>query len=119
MVIRIGEMIFQRYLDFAWSHMVLPAEVLAEILPHIRSHDFGILIEMVLRLANRLETQEVDWLAWEDPFILGQDADSLRLERSQSREETIKRLRGSLPFFQHFLTEAPELSQGFQWERKM
>ena len=43
-------------------------------------------------LRDTIQTQEVDWLAWEDPFITGCEAHSLREAREQSREETRKRL---------------------------
>jgi hypothetical protein len=85
MLIRIGELIFGRYLDFAWSYLAVRAGVLAETLPRVTSRDFGILIELVLLLEPRLLTREVDWLAWEDPFILGVPAADLRAERTASR----------------------------------
>lgn len=45
---------------------------------------------MVLLLQGELQTQDVDWLFWEDPFIEGRDPDELRQERETSREETMK-----------------------------
>jgi hypothetical protein len=39
----------------------------------------------------------VDWLAWEDPFLLGQDPDVLKHERENSLTETNKRLNYVLP----------------------
>ena len=117
MLIRVGELLYNRYLDFAWSHMVIRASLLADLLPRLRSRDFGLLIEMVLLLEDRLETKEVDWLAWEDPFILGRDPAELRAERDASREETVKRLRGLLPFFQHFLTLNPDLNTQLKWDK--
>lgn len=117
MLIRVGELIFGRYLDFAWSYLAARASLLAQVLPQVTSRDFGILVELVLLLEDRLLTREVDWLAWEDPFILGREADELRRQRDSSREETLKRLRGLLPFFQHFLEKAPPLRGDLRWDR--
>jgi hypothetical protein len=42
----------------------------------------------------------VDWLAWEDPFILQRDAAELKREREQSLDETNKRLKYVLPMLE-------------------
>jgi len=42
----------------------------------------------------------VDWLAWEDPFILERDADKLKQEREHSLVETQKRLKYVLPMIE-------------------
>ena len=39
----------------------------------------------------------MDWLAWEDPFILSRDATELKRERENSLDETKKRLNYVLP----------------------
>jgi hypothetical protein len=117
LIIRVGEMLFQEYYDFAWSYMVMRSGQLAEILPGVRSHDFGILIEIVLKLRETLKRKSVDWLSWEDPYIFGRDADELRRERNSSRTETYKRLRGLLPFFEHFLSVTAPLSTELGWEK--
>jgi hypothetical protein len=119
MIIRVGEMLFQEYYDFAWSYMVMRSGQLAEILPRIRSHDFGILIEIVLTLRESLKRKSVDWLSWEDPYIFGRDPDELRQERNSSRAETYKRLRGLLPFFEHFLSVTAPLSTELGWEKSV
>lgn len=116
LVIDAGKLLFKRYYDFAWSYFVLTAKQLAHLLPHIQSRDFGLLIEIVLLLRPQLETKEVDWLAWEDPFLLGRNAAELRYKRETSESETQKRLRGSLPFFQHLLGQVVPISQT-GWER--
>ncbi|MCB0110806.1 MAG: hypothetical protein KDE53_33030, partial [Caldilineaceae bacterium] len=64
----------------------------AQLLPHIHCRDFGLLPELLLLLRDQLQTQEVDWLAWEDPFILQRDAAALRAERDSDPAETRKRL---------------------------
>ena len=53
--------------------------------------------EMVLLLLDLLSTKEVDWLAWEDPFILGRDPQELKVERENSIGETRKRLAYVIP----------------------
>ena len=44
-----------------------------------------------------IKTKEVDWLAWEDPFILSRDPEELKHERENSLEETQKRLAYAMP----------------------
>ena len=46
----------------------------------------------------------VDWLSWEDPFILSFDPDRLKLEREQSVAETKKRLSHVTSILQLFAT---------------
>ena len=53
--------------------------------------------EMVLFLQPEIKTREVDWLAWEDPFILRRDPEELKREREASPEETQKRLGYAVP----------------------
>ncbi len=118
LVTRVGELLYDQTYDFGWSYLVLQAADLAGVLPRLTSRDFGVLIEVLLLLRPRLLTRQVDWLAWEDPFILGRDANELRLERSQSHAETVKRLRGLLPFFRHFLEKEPLLMTDLVWEKE-
>ncbi len=117
LIIKVGEMLFDEYYEFAWSYMVMRTDQLAAILPALQSHDFGILIEIILALRNRLEKKKVDWLSWEDPYIMDRNPDELRHERENSQEETDKRLRGMLPFFEHFLTVTGRLSIERGWEK--
>jgi hypothetical protein len=42
----------------------------------------------------------VDWLVWEDPFILNRDAAELKQEREQSLAETNKRIKYVLPMLE-------------------
>ena len=92
MAIRIGELLFARYFDFAWSYLVIEAQQLNSIMPRIRSRDFGLLPEIVLLLKDHIQTQDVDWLAWEDPFIFCRDAAELQAERDNDPIELQKRL---------------------------
>lgn len=61
-------------------------------------------VEMILHIQDDAKTREVDWLAWEDPFILGRDAGELKQERENSLAETQKRLSYVLPMVE-LLTE--------------
>jgi hypothetical protein len=98
--IRLGEAVFGRTYDFAWSHLVLTARQLAELMLRLECRDFALLAEMVLLLRADLRTLDVDWLAWEDPFIYGRDAGELRREREADPEETRKRDDGNRPLFE-------------------
>lgn len=97
MVTEAGEMLFGRSLDFAWCHLVVRAGVLASILPRLQARDLSLVAELVLLLLDVVETEEVDWLAWEDPFILGRDPQLLRKEREESVVEVRKRLGYVVP----------------------
>ena len=96
-VTSIGQTLFGKSLDYGWCHFVIQARQLREIMPLIKSHDLSMVAEMILHVQADIKTCEVDWLAWEDPFILGRDADELRREREHSLEETRKRLSYVLP----------------------
>jgi hypothetical protein len=92
MVTTAGKWLFGKSLDFAWCHLVLPAHQLQHILPLITRRDLAMFCELVLALKDEIKTRDVDWLAWEDPFILGRDARQLKSEREQNPSETRKRL---------------------------
>ncbi len=117
LIIQVGEILFSETYEFAWSYMVMRAGQLKTLLPKIKSHDFGILIEVVLMLREQLVRKPVDWLAWEDPYIFGRDPDEMRRARDNSKEETYKRLRGMLPFFEHFLSVTSPLSPEQGWDK--
>jgi hypothetical protein len=55
---------------------------------------------MIFYLQDHIQTRDVDWLAWEDPFVLSRDSRELKREREQSQEETNKRLRYVIPMIQ-------------------
>jgi hypothetical protein len=101
--IALGQHLFQRYLDFAWSYLVIRTAGLQAIMPYIQQRTFGMLAEIVLLLHERLRTQEVDWLFWEDPFIEARDPAELRSEREASLEETHKRLKANAPIIRLLL----------------
>jgi hypothetical protein len=112
MLTRTGELLFARPLDFAWCHLVVQVEQLAGILSHVRARDFSMMAEMVLLLREEMRTREVDWLAWEDPFILGRPAELLRREREEDVAETRKRLGYVIPMLQRLLEAADPPADG-------
>ncbi len=100
MAIRASELVLHRSFDLTWCHLALTARQLASILPLIKRRDLVMLGEIVLLLKDQITTQEVDWLAWEDPFILGSEARLLKAQREASHSETLKRLSYVIPTLQ-------------------
>jgi hypothetical protein len=96
-VTHLGELLFGKTLDYGWCYLVVRAGELAEIMPKVTHPGISMVAEMVLHLQHHLQTREVDWLAWEDPFLLGRDAAELKTEREQSAAEYEKRLAYCLP----------------------
>ncbi len=81
-----GEALLGRSLDFAWCYMTISAGRLARLMPAVTQPDMSMLAEMIVGLCDELEVREVDWLAWEDPYLLGRDAAELRARtRGQPR----------------------------------
>lgn len=100
MVTKAGEWLFGKSLDFAWCHLALQAHQLQQILPLLTRRDLAMFCELVLVLRDEFKTKDVDWLAWEDPFIFGRDPLELKREREQSPSETRKRLAYVIPMLQ-------------------
>jgi hypothetical protein len=100
MVTTIGRNLFGRELDYAWCHMVVRAGELREIMPRVKNPDLSMVAEMIYYLRDDIHTRDVDWLAWEDPFLLGQDPHVLKHERENSLHETNKRLSYVLPMIE-------------------
>ncbi|MBI5653933.1 MAG: hypothetical protein HZC40_26315 [Chloroflexi bacterium] len=98
---QVGAMLLGKSFDWTWCHLAAPAHRLADILPRVTTHDFTVLAEIVFALKDILQTQDVDWLAWEDPHIFARDADELKTEREASFQETRKRLAYVLPMIQY------------------
>jgi hypothetical protein len=96
-VTRVGQYLFGRELDYAWCHIVVPAARLRKVMPLVRNPDLSMVAEMIFYLQEKIQTREVDWLAWEDPFILSRDPTELKHERENSPDETKKRLKYVLP----------------------
>jgi hypothetical protein len=101
MVTTAGQLLFGRTLDFAWCHLVIRADALGEIIPRTKRPDMSMVAEIVVQaLGQRIRTKDVDWLAWEDPFLAGCDACRLKREREGSLQETRKRLAYVIPMLQ-------------------
>lgn len=96
-VTTVGRNLFGRDLDYAWCHIVVQAGQLREIMPFVKNPDLSMVAEMIFYLQENIQTRAVDWLAWEDPFVLGRDAIELKHERENSLEETHKRLSYIVP----------------------
>lgn len=106
MIQRAGELLFDRSLDYAWCQVAFTAHDLKEVLRNTQSTDMSLLAEMVLACRDRVKTKSVDWLSWEDPFILGRDGSQLKTERDGNRAETQKRLAYAVPMLERLLEAA-------------
>jgi len=93
----VGETLFGKSLDYAWCHFAVRAGQLREVMALVRNHDLSVLAEILLALHDQVKVKNVDWLAWEDPFIFSRDAAELKYERENSLEEVQKRLAYVLP----------------------
>lgn len=96
-VTRLGETLFGKTLDYGWCHLVVQAGELRQVMDRVSHPEISMVAEMVLHMQHHLHTRDVDWLAWEDPFILNRDSAELKAERESSLAETQKRLAYCLP----------------------
>ena len=96
-VTTVGQHLFGKELDYGWCHIVVRAGQLREIMPLVKNPDLSMVAEMIFYLQDNIHTRAVDWLAWEDPFILKRNAAELKHERENSLTETNKRLKYVLP----------------------
>lgn len=103
MVTELGRVLFGDALDYCWCHLAVSCADLRKILPRVKAHDFVILAEIILLLKNKITTKEVDWLSWEDPFILDKDPKSYKMEREKDPLETKKRMDYVLPQINYLL----------------
>ena len=99
-VTTVGRNLFGRGLDYAWCHIAVPAKRLREIMPFVKNPDISMVAEVIFCLREDVNTRDVDWLAWEDPFILSRDPNELKIERENSLAETNKRLNYVLPMIE-------------------
>ena len=81
LVTTVGKNLFGKELDYSWCHIVVHAGQLRKIMPRVKNPDLSMVAEMVYYMQDNIHTRDVDWLAWEDPFILERDADELKHER--------------------------------------
>jgi len=96
-----GQLLFGRTLDFSWCHLVIRADRLGAIIPRTKRPDMSMMAEIVVQAMKQpISTKDVDWLAWEDPFLTGCDACQLKQEREASLLETRKRLAYVIPMLQ-------------------
>jgi hypothetical protein len=99
-VTHVGTLFFQKSLDFAWCHLALTAEQLTHVVPSLKNQDLSMMAELPLLMLETIQTREVDWLAWEDPFIMGCEAHVLREAREHNLVETRKRLGYVIPMLE-------------------
>lgn len=100
MVTTVGRSLFGRDLDYAWCHLAVGAGQLREIMPLVKNLDLSMVAEMIFYLQDDIHTRDVDWLTWEDPFILGREVTELKHEREGSFDETHKRLSYTVPMIE-------------------
>lgn len=100
MVTTVGRNLFGRELDYAWCHIAVRAGQLREIMTRVKNPDLSMVAEMIFHLQENIQTRDVDWLSWEDPFILRRDAADLKHERENSFHETHKRLSYAVPMIE-------------------
>ena len=100
MVTTVGHNLFCRELDYAWCHIAVCAGQLREIMTLVKNPDLSMVAEMIFYMQDHIKTRDVDWLAWEDPFICGRDDNELKHERENSLLETHKRLSYVLPMIE-------------------
>lgn len=103
-----GEILFGRNIDFFWCHLTITAGQLGAVLPRLRRHDLCVVTELALYLTKTVTMKAVDWLSWEDPFILDRDPAGLKFEREHDSGETAKRLGYVLPGIQLLLQHYEE-----------
>src|SRR5215208_5329861 len=99
-VTTVGCNLFGRELDYAWCHIAVQAGQLREVMPLVKNHDLSMVAEMIFYMQSNIKTRDVDWLAWEDPFLCGRDDHELKRERENSLLETQKRLKYVLPMIE-------------------
>lgn len=99
-VTTVGKNLFGKELDYGWCHIVVQARQLREVMRLVKNPDLSMVAEMVFYMHDTIKTRDVDWLVWEDPFILQRDAEELKRERENSLDETNKRLKYVLPMLE-------------------
>ena len=104
MVTTVGRHLFGMELDYAWCHMVASAGDLRRVISLTTHPGISMVAEIVYHLQENIHTKEVDWLAWEDPFIFGCEAAELKRERETSLAESQRRLAYAIPMIE-FLTQ--------------
>ncbi len=106
MMTSVGKVLFGKELDFAWNHITMKSKMLEGILEKDKFQDIRFYAQFVLSLKDVLKTKKVDWLSWEDPFILEKDPKEYKKEKERSKEEIEKRLGYVLPVIDFLLNES-------------
>jgi hypothetical protein len=112
MATRAGALLVGRSLDWTWCHLAVRAAQLRAVLPALAQDEISVLGELLLALLRagyEVERRDVDWLAWEDPFIVGRPDGALRREREASLAETRKRLAYVIPTLELLSRHAPHI----------
>jgi hypothetical protein len=104
MVTKAGEMLFGRTLGFGWCHLVVTTKQLNEVWPKLTARNLEVVAQLVLNL-NGIKMKDVDWLSWEDPFILDKDSLGLKAEREKDPLEVEKRMNYVLPQIKYLFEE--------------
>jgi hypothetical protein len=107
-VTTIGELVFGQKLDFAWCHLAICSTHLAEILPSVQGDDMSMMADIILLVRDKIRTQDVDWLEWEDPFFSSVGVKELKRIREESIHETQKRLSYTIPMVDKILAHRNE-----------
>jgi hypothetical protein len=107
-VTRVGELLFGQILDFAWCHLAMRSSQLRKIIDRVSNHDLSMLADIVIAVKDVVRMHDVDWLEWEQPFLLHRDTRDLKREREMSIEETEKRLAYTIPMVQTLMRSIPK-----------
>jgi hypothetical protein len=105
MVTEVGKILFDKTLDFAWCHICLTTAQLKSVLKTLTAHDLVVFAQLVFSLKQCLKTKEVDWLAWEDPFIFNKNPIRYRRERDRYPKEVKKRMTYALLMIKYLFSE--------------
>lgn len=103
MISYVGETLFGKRIDFCWCHGTIRIGLLKKILPKIKSSDWTIVCKYALELKDLLISKDVNWLSWEDPFILNKDPKELKKQRENDTKEVEKRLSYAIPMIKTIL----------------
>ncbi|EKD99625.1 MAG: hypothetical protein ACD_22C00221G0008 [uncultured bacterium] len=109
MLTEAGKILFGKTLDFAWCHLTLTVDRLNKVLPNLTARNFCVFFQLVFSLRDEINTGDVDWLSWEDPFILDKDPQKYKLERETDPAELEKRMSYVLPGIKYLFEEYRKL----------
>ena len=101
----LGFKLFGKKFDFFWCSFSMSKENLAKTNSLVKDYrdDYLICAEMILLNFKKITIKEVDWLAWEDPYIFHKDADKFKKEKESDEKEGEKRLAYVIPTIKYLL----------------